>query len=127
MFSREFYEILHIIGIALTMSAFGAIAMHAAEGGAKRAARFYRPVMWAHGVGLTLILVGGFGMLARIGMPGGLSAFPLWLWGKITVWLVLGGISALPYRWPRMALLTLVATPLLAGVAAYLALYKPGE
>ena len=35
MFSREFYEILHIIGIALTMTAFGGIAVHAAEGGTK--------------------------------------------------------------------------------------------
>ena len=125
MFSREFYEILHIIGIALTMAAFGAIAMHAAEGGVKRGARSYRAVLWTHGAGLTLILVGGFGMLARIEFTGGLTEFPFWLWGKIGVWVVLGGISALPYRWPRIAIPALVATPLLAGVAAYLALYKP--
>lgn len=125
MFSREFYEILHIIGIALTMTAFGGIAMHAAEGGTKKGARSRKAIGAAHGIGLLLILTGGFGMLARIGFSGGLGAFPGWLWAKIIVWVVLGAMSALPYRKPALAIPALVATPLLAGLAAYFALYKP--
>ena len=125
MFSREFYEILHIIGIALVMVAFGGIAVHAMEGGQKRGSRSRVVVGTLHGIGLLLILTGGFGMLARIGFTGGLSAFPGWLWAKITVWVILGAMSAVPYRRPRLALPALVVTPLLAGVAAYFALYKP--
>lgn len=125
MFSREFYEILHIIGIALTMTAFGGIAMHAAEGGTKKGARSRKAIGAAHGIGLLLILTGGFGMLARIGFTGGIGAFPGWLWAKIIVWVVLGAMSALPYRKPALAIPALVMTPLLAGVATSMALYKP--
>lgn len=125
MFSREFYEIIHIIGIALTMAAMGGIAIHAAEGGTRKGTRARKAIMIAHGVGMFLILLGGFGMLARIGMPGGIGAFPGWLWGKIVVWFLIGGISGAPYRKPEMAMPVMVATPLLAGLAAYFALYKP--
>lgn len=125
MFSREFYEILHIIGIALTMAGLGGIAVNAAEGGTKKGARSRRAMSVAHGLGMFLILLGGFGMLARIGFTGGLGAFPGWLWGKIGVWFLLGAASALPYRVPRFAVPALILVPLLAGVAAYLALYKP--
>jgi hypothetical protein len=125
VFSREFYEIIHIIGIALTMAAMGAIAMHAAEGGTKKGPRARRAIMAAHGIGMFLILLGGFGMLARIGFTGGLGAFPGWLWGKLGVWFLIGGLSGLPYRAPRYAVHAMVVIPLLAGVAAYFALYKP--
>lgn len=125
MFSREFYEILHIIGIAFVMAAFGGIAVHAMEGGQKRGSRSRVAIGVLHGLGLLLIVTGGFGMLARIGFTGGLAAFPGWLWAKITVWVILGAMSAVPYRLPRLALPALVVTPLLAGVAAYFALYKP--
>jgi hypothetical protein len=125
VFSREFYEIIHIIGIALTMAALGGIALHAAEGGTKKGPRSRRAIMAAHGIGMFLILLGGFGMLARIGFTGGLGAFPGWLWGKLAVWFVIGGLSGAPYRKPEFAVPVLVLTPLLAGLAAYFALYKP--
>ena len=64
-------------------------------------------------------------MLARTGFTGGLGAFPGWLWAKIIVWVVLGAMSAAPYRRPSLAIPALYATPLLAGLAAYFALYKP--
>lgn len=125
MFSREFYEIIHVIGIALTMAALGGIAIHAAEGGTKRGPRSRRAIFAAHGIGMFLILLGGFGMLARIGFTGGIGAFPGWLWGKLVVWFVIGGLSGLPYRAPRLAIPAMMLIPVLAGVAAYFALYKP--
>lgn len=125
MFSREFYEILHIMGIALTMAALGGVAIHANEGGTKKGGRSRRLIGVAHGLGMFLILLGGFGMLARIGFTGGLGAFPGWLWGKIAVWMVLGALSGVPYRKPQLAVPAMIAVPILAGIAAYFALYKP--
>ena len=124
MFPRDFYEILHIIGIAMIFLAIGGVAVHAANGGNKAVSNTRPLVGTIHGIGALLILVGGFGMLARMGFLHG-SAFPGWLIGKIVIWLVLSAIVLLPYRRPGLARPFLVLLPLLAGAAAYLALYKP--
>ena len=126
MLPRDLYEIVHVVGIALVMVAFGGIAVHAAEGGTRRGPRARRALLGVYGGGLFLILLGGFGMLARIGAAsGGIAGFPGWLWAKLAVWTVLGAIMMLPYRKPGSPVPVLVATPLLAGLATYFALYKP--
>lgn len=126
MFPRDLYEIVHIVGIALVMVAFGGIAVHAAEGGTRRGPRARRALLGAYGAGLFLVLLGGFGMLARIGAAsGGIAAFPGWLWAKLAVWTVLAAIMVMPYRRPGSLMPVLFATPLLAGLATYFALYKP--
>ncbi len=126
MFSRDLYEIVHVLGIALVMVAFGGIVMHAAEGGTWKGPRARRALKVAHHLGMFLILLGGFGMLARIGIAkDGIGSFPGWLWAKIAVFLVLGGTVALPYRRPALALPAFFVTPALAGLAVYFALYKP--
>lgn len=124
MFPRDFYEILHIIGIAMLFVAIGGVAVHAANGGSKTTNSARSLVTTALALGSLLILVGGFGMLARLGFQHG-SGFPGWVIGKVLIWLVLSGIVLLPYRRPALARPFLVLLPLLAGVAVYLALYKP--
>lgn len=124
MFPRDFYEILHIVGIALLFVVVGGAGVHAANGGIKTASTTRRFVAILHGTGALLILVGGFGMLARMGMVQGAS-FPGWLWAKIAIWLVLSAITLLPYRKPELARPFMILLPLLAGVAVYMALYKP--
>lgn len=124
MFPRDFYEILHIIGIAMLFVAIGGVATHAANGGSKATSQT-RPLMGSlHGLGALLILVGGFGMLARMGFKHGTN-FPGWLWVKLIIWVVLSAIVLLPYRRPALAKPFLLVLPLLAGVAVYMALYKP--
>ncbi|MFN0099156.1 MAG: hypothetical protein ACKVS7_10810 [Gemmatimonadaceae bacterium] len=126
MFSRDLYEIVHILGIALTMLAFGGIVMHASEGGTWKGPRSRTMLKVAHHVGVFLILLGGFGMLARIGIAkGGIATFPGWLWAKIALWVVLAGVVSLPYKQPRFALPAFFAVPTLSGLAVYFALYKP--
>lgn len=126
MFPRDAYEIVHLIGIALTMAALGATALHALEGGTRRGPRARRGLVITYGVGLFLILLGGFGMLARLGIArAGVAAFPGWLWAKLTVWAVLGAVMMLPYRRPSWSMPMLLLTPLLIGLATYFALYKP--
>ncbi len=124
MFPRDFYEILHIVGIAMLFLAIGGVATHAANGGTKAGSQTRGLMSSVHGVGALLILVGGFGMLARIGFKHGAN-FPGWLWVKLIVWLVLSAIVLLPYRKPALARPFIVVLPLLAGLAVYMALYKP--
>lgn len=67
-----------------------------------------------HGLGLLLMLVGGFGMLARLGIGGA----PPWVWIKVALWAVLGMLPFLvrkgwvPVGW--------AAALLLGGAAAYI-------
>jgi hypothetical protein len=119
------YKLIHFFGLFGMVTLLAGAAMHALVGHTRAERPFGRGFAIAHGIGAFLVLLGGFGMLARIGMVGGLRAFPAWLWVKIGVWFLIGGISGVPYRKPELAMPVMVVTPLLAGVAAYFALYKP--
>lgn len=124
MFSRNFYLIVHVLGIVFMFLAIGGVAVHAANGGTKAESATRKLVSIAHGIGALLVLVGGFGMLARLGMQHG-AGFPAWLWAKIAIWLVLSAVVLIPYRKPALARPFFVLLPLLAGLAAYMAVYKP--
>lgn len=123
MFPRDFYEILHILGIAMLFTAMGGVAVHAANGGTRGASRTRTIVAVIHGLGALLILTGGFGMMARMGMMG--QGYPGWIVAKLLIWVALSGLILLPYRSVSLAKPFLIGLPLLAGVAAYVALYKP--
>jgi SAM-dependent methyltransferase len=88
------YKILHILGMLLIFAAAGGVAVHAASGGDKAGNPARRAVAIAHGVGLVLMLVAGFGMLARIGD----SVASGWVLGKVAIWLVMGAATVLPYK-----------------------------
>ena len=75
-----------------------------------------------HGVALLLILVAGFGLMARLGLFG---AIPLWAWAKIVLWLLLGAAIFLLKRNPRWATGLWVTFPLAGALAAWLAVAKP--
>lgn len=121
--SYEFYKILHVLGILLLFVALGGVTLHAWNGGTKEGNRGRKAAAAMHGLGLFLILLAGFGMLARLGfVKGGL---PVWAVAKIVVWLVAGGIFFLPYRKPQSAKMLYLLLPLLGLVAAYFAVFKP--
>ncbi len=123
MFSRDLYEIIHVIGIAMLFVAIGGVAVHAANGGTRTNTSTRGLVATLFGLGSFLILLGGFGMMARLGLVRG--APPGWLTVKMVIWLVLSGLVLLPYRRPALARPFLLFLPLLAGVAVYMAVYKP--
>jgi hypothetical protein len=115
------YKTVHLIGVMLVVSALGGMAIHAANGGSRSESLTRRLTTVAHGTGLLLIIVAGFGMLARLDRPatGG------WVIAKFTIWLVLGALAAVPYRRPQFARVVFVLVPLLAATAALLAITKP--
>lgn len=123
MFSHPFYNVVHIVGLVLLMAGLGGIAFSSGTesmpGGWPR-----RYALIFHGLGLFLILLGGFGMLARLGIVRGTS-WPGWVWVKVIVWGSLGFAAFLPRRFPGTARPVLIVLPLLGGLAAYMAIYKP--
>lgn len=50
---------------------------------------------------------------------------PPWAWAKLVIWLLFGAALTLPYRNTSLARALVVALPLLAALASYLAMYKP--
>ena len=113
-----FYKLLHILGLLMLFGAMGGAAVTAATGdGSWR--KLHGPL---HGIGLFLLLLGGFGMLARLEIMG---SWPGWVWGKLVIWLVLGAAPFLIRKAPEKTKGLLFATILLGFAAAYLALYKP--
>ena len=117
------YKLIHFLGIFAVMMVLAVACMHVLRGGT-RADNPYRKLLGsAHGIAMFLILLGGFGMLARIGAMHG--SLPGWIYAKLAVWTLIAAAPALLYRGPRLAKATILAAPALALLAAAIALYKP--
>ncbi len=119
--SLLFYKVLHMFAITMLFTVGGGIALHAANGGDKAGNKVRGLVGILHGIALVLSLVSGFAMLAKLGFGFDQG----WVWAKLVLWVLFGGIFAIPYRKPELAKPFLVLLPILGAVAAYLALYKP--
>jgi hypothetical protein len=118
--SYQFYKILHFIGLFMIFSGLGGQLLHAINGGDRQhPGRKWLGVM--HGVGLLLALVAGFGLIARLQ-----TGFPAWIWGKIIIWVALGGLSAVAMRKQHLSYALWLLMLTLGGLAAYLAGVKPG-
>jgi uncharacterized membrane protein SirB2 len=124
MLPYQFYKVVHIVGIVLIMSALGGVALQGLLGGMPKGTPGRRLVSILHGIGALFVLVGGFGMLARLGFAHG-SNFPAWLWVKIVVWAILAASLFVAYRHAKLGRPLLLALPVLGGLAAYMAIYKP--
>ena len=122
--SHQFYNVVHIVGIILVMSALGGAAVRAMTVTAEELASTRRMLALLHGIGAFLVLLGGFGMLARLSSREGVG-FPGWLWVKLLIWGTLAVALFIPRRQPTLARPLLLALPLLGGLAAYMAIYKP--
>lgn len=112
------YKTIHYLGIFTLVTALTATLARSAQGGAE-------PDPWrkrlaiAHGAALFLILLGGFGMLAKLG-----RGFPGWAMAKVGIWLAAGGLIGLrkSAAWSARGLVLL---PLLAALAGWIAYVKP--
>lgn len=120
--SYEFYKILHITGVVAIFMGLGAMLLQAMTGGSPKFPQ-RRWVMLFHGVGMLAVLVAGFGLMARSGVPQ--SEWPLWIKGKFLVWLAAGGISAAILRINKRAKVMWFVVLLIAFSAIALAVLKP--
>ena len=122
MISYEVYKVLHIVGVLLTFAVLGGLALTVANGATKSTSSVRRLIAATHGAGTFIILLGGFGALARLGMPQGL---PLWIWIKLACWAIIAALVVVPYRRPELARPIFWFLPILGAVAAWAAIYKP--
>ena len=88
--SYEFYRVLHVIGIIVLFASLGALA---AIGG-RTDEKLRKIAAIAHGVAVAIILIAGFGLMARLKMFGG---FPPWIWVKLGIWLAMA-MAVLPLK-----------------------------
>lgn len=123
MISYEAYKVLHLLSVMLLFLCFGGLALYVAGGGSRAANPNRKLIAALHGTATFLVLLGGFGLLARLGVIQG--GFPLWVWIKLAVWLLLALAVVLPYRRPELARPLFLLYPVLGGVAAWAAVYKP--
>jgi hypothetical protein len=121
MISYEIYKIFHMLGFAFLFLGLGGVVLaYACTANVRPKVRFAG--FLCHGLGLLLILVSGFGMAARLGLVQGL---PGWIYGKLTIWIVLGISISLAKRKAQWMLGLLLFWAFLAGTAATLAIFKP--
>jgi hypothetical protein len=117
------YKLIHFLGIFTMIGALVAAGIHVLRGGTRADDPYRRVLGVAHGVAAFLILLGGFGMLARMGVMH--EGLPAWAKVKLVIWVALGASMALPYRGRGLARGMLIALPALLLAAAAAALYKP--
>jgi hypothetical protein len=120
--SYQAYKVIHILGVLFVFASLGALMLAAREGVERGNGR--KLAGMTHGIALLLVLVAGFGTLARLGL-GNPATWPMWVWIKLAIWLVLGGIIVLIRRAPQLGTLLWWLLPLLGGIAAWAAIFKP--
>lgn len=117
------YKLIHFLGIFMLITALAFTCAHVVRGGTRADNPHRRALGVTHGIAAFLILLGGFGMLARLGIVQ--SGLPGWIHFKLGVWVVLAAALALAYRSRLAARVLLVVVPLLAVAAGATALLKP--
>jgi hypothetical protein len=117
------YKLLHFFGIFIMITALAVTCAHALRGGTRKDNPHRKAIGITHGVAALLILIGGFGMLARMGVAHG--GLPGWVLVKLGIWVAFAAAMAIPYLGSGYARLVLVALPILGVVAGATALYKP--
>ena len=109
--SVTFYRTLHIFSLLLVFLAIGQMITSKDKS--------YKLPYMLHGIGVLLVLVAGFGMLAKLQI-----GFTAWTYTKIATWIAIaaapGLVKRAPFRKPLMSLIILAIG--LFGV--YTAVYK---
>ena len=117
----DVYRFVHLFSVfLLLMSMGGMVGAALAKQPLDPAVRRLGAI--SHGVAMLLLLVAGFGLLAKGGYTAGVPGFAM---VKLVIWLVLGAAIVVPTRFPAYARLLWLAVPLLALVAAWLGHYRP--
>ena len=116
--SAQFYKVIHIVSLAAVLLSLGgaSFATYAAGGKPIALKKYFGMV---HGFGILLMLIAGFGMIAKMGI---VWPFPNWILVKALVWVALSGWIAVVYKLavtrPFVAALSPIALVLIAVIAA---------
>ncbi|HKJ03771.1 MAG TPA: hypothetical protein VJ997_14990 [Longimicrobiales bacterium] len=112
------YKVVHYLGIFMLVTVLSATLARSAKEGLN-SDPWRKRLGMIHGIALFLIVLGGFGMLAKLD-----AGFPGWIVAKLGIWLVFAGLIAARKSadWSARAL---VLVPLLAALAGWIAYAKP--
>ena len=106
------YKLLHLAGVMAVFMGLGISLLPETA--------FRKQGGLLHGIGLLVILVAGFGLIAKLKY-----GFPLWVILKLVIWLALGVLPVLGKK-KVLPIAAIWALALVLGVgAAYLGIYKP--
>ena len=92
------YHILHLTGIIMLFLGYGALLGCSIAGRPDRKVRKIGAI--TSGIGLLLIIVAGFGLIAKMYD----NHFQGWMIAKLILWILLGGLIAFIHRKPAIAL-----------------------
>lgn len=117
--SPAIYHILHIVGLICVFVGFGALLSQDS----------YKSAMKWHGIGLLIMLISGFGWLAKVGktLPEGAQSPYTYKWVliKMALWLVLGFLPVLAKRRVLASHVVVLIAVLAGATLAYLGYMKP--
>ncbi|MGJ8655171.1 MAG: hypothetical protein ACSHX6_01870 [Akkermansiaceae bacterium] len=103
------YKIIHYVGIFTLMFSLGSLFT-----------QYNKRAVMGHGIALLLIILGGFGMQAKLKL-----GFPNWMIVKMVIWVIFGAAIVLAKRNVLKGAAAWVVMIGLAVVAAYLGFMKP--
>lgn len=119
MLSYESYKLIHLLGVIfLFVSLGGYLTLSSTKTPVSR-----KLIALTHGIAVIVILVAGFGLLARLGFMA-FQSWPLWVWTKLVIWLILAVIVILIRRMPELRVSLWFIVPILGVIAAYMAIFK---
>ena len=124
MLSHATYKVIHLLGIFLLFSGMGGLWAVAASSSESFRTTTRRLAIAAHGAAMLLILIAGFGMMARLGIS---HSWPLWIWIKLVIWVLLAGYPVLLKRQQKPSGFLFFLAPVLGAIAAYAALFHLGQ
>lgn len=113
------YKWLHLVGVFLILLSLGSL-IHRSATNVDVPSVSKRWLSALHGVGMLTSAVGGFGMLARLGING--HEWPWWVSFKFGIWLAVGFIIVPVNRAGHRALTWWLLVLLLTMSAAFIGL-----
>lgn len=117
------YKAIHLAGVLTLVVTLAGVSVDSIRGGALAGSRFAALVRAVFGAAMFTALLGGFGMLARMGVLG--DGLPGWASLKLGIWVAAGVAGFVAYRRPSAARVILIAVPIVSAIAGATAIFKP--